>query len=477
MATFLFTTMPATGHVTPKLPLARELTARGHEVHWYTGAHYRDQVAATGATHHPIRSAQDFGGQTIGEAFPELLGLSGVKMVTRAFQRVFIDNAPGMLRDCREILEAHPADAILSEPLCVCARWLHELGGPPWATLGETMLGTYSRDTAPFGPGLFPLRGPLGRLRNRALNALHRRVLFAPVTEHYERARRAVGLEPLRLSFIDTFLGDYLYLQTTVPSFEYPRSDLPPHLHFIGPLLTEASDDFMPPRWWPELAGARRVVLVTQGTVATGPEQLLAPAIRGLADESVLVIATTAGPPAALLDALGGALPANVRVERFVPYAELMPHVDLLVTNGGYGTVQQALAHGVPIVVAGATEDKPENAARIAWSGVGVRIKAQSPEPARLLAAVREALEQPRYREKAQAIAAEMAGYDAARTGADLLEQLARSRQPVVSLAGTRLAADTRAWSGTTTIARGGNRACARSADALDRALPAARTH
>ena len=440
MATFLFTTMPATGHVTPKLPLARELTMRGHTVHWYTGACYRGQVEATGALHHPIRSAEDFGGQSIGEAFPELLGLTGIKMVTRAFQRVFIDNAPGMLRDCQEILDAHPADAILSEPLCICARWLHELGGPPWATLGETMLGTYSGDTAPFGPGLFPLRGPIGRVRNRLLNAIHRRVLFASVTSHYEHARQTVGLPPLGLSFIDTFLGDYLYLQSTVPSFEYPRSDVPPHLHFIGPLLPEPSDEFMAPRWWPELVGAKKVVLLTQGTVATGPEQLLAPTIRALADEPVLVIATTGGPTSALLDEFAGTLPANVRVERFVPYAQLMPHVDLLITNGGYGTVQQALAHGVPMVVAGATEDKPENAARIAWSGVGVRIKAQSPDPARLLAAAREALKQPRYRLRAQAIAAEMATYDAARTGADLLETLARSKQPVLGLPQARSA-------------------------------------
>jgi UDP:flavonoid glycosyltransferase YjiC (YdhE family) len=38
MSRFLFTTMPATGHVLPKLPIARELAARGHEVHSYTGA-------------------------------------------------------------------------------------------------------------------------------------------------------------------------------------------------------------------------------------------------------------------------------------------------------------------------------------------------------------------------------------------------------------------------------------------------------
>ena len=37
-----------------------------------------------------------------------------------------------------------------------------------------------------------------------------------------------------------------------------------------------------------------------------------------------------------------------------------------MVTNGGYGGVQLALAHGVPLVVAGNTEEKGEIAARVA---------------------------------------------------------------------------------------------------------------
>jgi UDP:flavonoid glycosyltransferase YjiC (YdhE family) len=425
MSHFLFTTMPATGHVTPKLPIARELVARGHEVHWYTGRVYRDQVRATGAIHHPIRSAHDFGGQSIGEAFPELAGLTGISMVRQAFQRVFIDNAEGMLHDCQAILAEHPADAILSEPLFVAARWLHELGGPRWATLGETMLGLYSVDTAPVGPGLAPLRGPLGALRNRAMNAVHRRLVFAAVTEHYERARERVGLPRLGLSFIDTFAGPYLYLQSSVPSFEYPRRDLPPQVRFIGPLLPAATAGFEAPEWWSELGDGRPVVLVTQGTVATDPRDLIVPAIRALADEPVLVVATTGGPVGDTLDALDGRLPANVRLEEFVHYAELMPRVDALVTNGGYGTVQHALACGAPIVVAGATEDKPENAARVAWSGVGIRIRSRSPEPARVRAAVRALLDEPRYRGRAREIAAEMSRYDAPRTAATMLEELA----------------------------------------------------
>lgn len=431
MSRYLLTTMPATGHVVPMLAIARELSARGHDIHWYTGAVYREQIEATGAVHHPIRSAEDFGGQAIGEAFPELLGLTGITMVRRAFQRIFIDNADGMLRDCQAILADHPADAILSEPLFIAARWLHELGGPPWADLGETMLCNYSRDTAPFGPGLFPLRGPVGQVRNRAMNTLHRRVVFAPVTAHYERARERVGLPPLGQGFIDTLLGRYLYMQATVPSFEYPRRDLPAHVHYIGPLVVGPAPSFQPPPWWSQVTDGRRVVLVTQGTVATDPRHLLAPTIQALAGEDLLVIATSGGPTEPVIEALDGATPANARIERFVPYAELMPHVDVLVTNGGYGTVQLALSHGVPIVVAGATEDKPENAARVAWSGTGIRIRDQSPAPERLREAVTTLLDDPSYAERAAAISAEMRQYDAPRLCADLLEQLAAAGAPV----------------------------------------------
>ena len=117
------------------------------------------------------------------------------------------------------------------------------------------------------------------------------------------------------------------------------------------------------------LADPRPVVLVTQGTIATDPRDLLQPALHALADEPVQVIAVTGGPDPADLPAP----PPNARVEPYVPFAALMPHVSAFVTNGGYGGLHFALAHGVPIVVAGASEEKPELVARVNWSGVGHR--------------------------------------------------------------------------------------------------------
>jgi UDP:flavonoid glycosyltransferase YjiC (YdhE family) len=64
---------------------------------------------------------------------------------------------------------------------------------------------------------------------------------------------------------------------------------------------------------------------------------------------------------------------------QFIPFYHLMPYVDVMVTNGGFGGVQIALSHGVPLVVAGATEEKPEIAARVAWGSVGINLKTGRP--------------------------------------------------------------------------------------------------
>ena len=65
-----------------------------------------------------------------------------------------------------------------------------------------------------------------------------------------------------------------------------------------------------------------------------------------------------------------------------------MPYVDLLLTNGGYGTIQIALSHGVPIVAIGKTEEKPEIVNRIEWSGVGTGLKVRIPTEAQIRQAV-----------------------------------------------------------------------------------------
>ena len=137
------------------------------------------------------------------------------------------------------------------------------------------------------------------------------------------------------------------YLQATVAGFEYPRSDLAPTVRFVGPDPGAARPPrSTPPPWWGELGAGRPVVHVTQGTLDNADLAGCSCSRRGRwRDDDVLVVATTGGPDPA---PLRPGLPANARLERFIPHDLLLPHVDVMVTNGGYGGVQQALANGVP---------------------------------------------------------------------------------------------------------------------------------
>jgi hypothetical protein len=183
------------------------------------------------------------------------------------------------------------------------------------------------------------------------------------------------------------------YMQLSVPRFEYPRQ-IPPSVHFVGTPPIIPGQAPLPP-WAHELDGSRKVVLVTQGTVANHNFGLLiAPTLAALANETdVLVVATTGGRP---VEAIPGAVPANARVASFLPFEWLLPRVDVLVTNGGYGSVNQAMSFGVPLVTAGMTEDKADVNARVAWSGVGLNLATNEPTPEVLRAAVPHRARSPR---------------------------------------------------------------------------------
>ena len=90
-------------------------------------------------------------------------------------------------------------------------------------------------------------------------------------------------------------------------------------------------------------------------------------------------------------------MPLNTYVAEYIPHDLLLPKVDVMVTNGGYGAVQRALSTGVPLVVAGNTEDKPEVAARVAWTGAGINLRTGTPTPGAVRAAVRKVLNDGRY--------------------------------------------------------------------------------
>ena len=152
-------------------------------------------------------------------------------------------------------------------------------------------------------------------------------------------------------------------------------------------------------------------MLVTQGTLANHNFGLLvAPTLAALANEpDLLVVATAGGRP---VDAIPGPIPANARLAEYLPFEWILPKADVFVTNGGYGSVNQAMSFGIPLVTAGLTEDKADVNARVAWSGVGIDLSTNEPAPQALREAVRTVLDHPAYRRRASSMADEFRAID-----------------------------------------------------------------
>jgi MGT family glycosyltransferase len=420
MARYLFAPMPLTGHVNPGLPIARELVRRGHDVRWYSTPRFKRSIEAIGARYIPFRHGMQVDEEHL-EMFPDR-PKEGLAQFRYDVKNLFVEIIRGSLRDLEHELRREPADVIVGDNTAAVIEAVHQKLGIPWAVYGVGALAMSSRDTAPFGLGLPPSSTPLGRIRNRFLQWVVDRVIFRAANKHNEKLRRGLGLPPLGSSLFDFSNKADLYLQASTPSFDYPRTDMPGNVHYIGATIPPAPADWQAPSWWGDLLG-RKVILVTQGTINNEFDQLIRPAIRALAEDNVLVVVTTGSRP--VEDVGIDPLPSNVRVERFIPYAHLMPHVDLLLTNGGYGSIQIALAHGVPVVAIGKTEDKAEIANRVEWSGVGVGMKVLIPTGTQIRDAVLRVLTTPTYAARAEALRYELSGLDAANSGADLLEELA----------------------------------------------------
>ncbi|MEH3068274.1 MAG: hypothetical protein PGN15_09565 [Aeromicrobium erythreum] len=244
------------------------------------------------------------------------------------------------------------------------------------------------------------------RLRNRLLYRTSR-VVLRPVHRSLDRFLADVGAPGLDGAFfMDVLDRSDLLAQFTVPEFEYARSDAPAGLRFYGPMVPPTAEvaDVATPAWFDDLDPDLPLVHVTQGTVAnTDFTEVVGPTVEALADRDVQVAVTTGGRPTSALDDLGP-LPANVFVASYLPYDELLARTDVLVTNGGYGGLHHAMRHGVPIVIAGDSEDKVETSTRVQHAGVGINLRTGRPTPAAVGRAVRTVLDDGAYARRAHEV-------------------------------------------------------------------------
>jgi MGT family glycosyltransferase len=224
--------------------------------------------------------------------------------------------------------------------------------------------------------------------------------------------RATMGVPALN-SFEEIFTRPDLVLYRTAVPFDYPRQHWPRNVLAVGPgLWSPPSEE---PDWIDDLPSPR--ILVSVSTEKQDDGAIIETALRALADEKASVIVTTAA-----LDPRAFHAPHdNVRITRFLSHARIIHKMDLVVTHGGMGSTQRALAAGVPVCVIPCGRDQSETARRVEVSGSGTMLAKSKLNAAQLRKATQEALKR---KAGAQKIAQAFAGAGGAKRAVDAIAAL-----------------------------------------------------
>jgi UDP:flavonoid glycosyltransferase YjiC (YdhE family) len=369
----VFSSLPAYGHVYPMMPLALAFADAGHDVTVATGAPFVGRLPLPTTSSLPEGVTFKMFEREVFEAHPDLTGLD---VPTALFGEVAPRYTAPTLRAVFERLQP---DLVVYE--------ITDVG----AAVAADLLGIRA---VTFGLGLW---NPI-LVRWHETAARHQRDLWL-----------AVDREPST----DFAANPGGYFDPMPLSIQHSPGALPARRFPIQPVSW--SEPGVVPEWLTRDTGRPRVY-VTLGTVAFGAVDVLRRAVTETAqhDVDVLVAVGPEGDPAAL-----GELPGNVHVERFVPQAEVLPYVDLLVHHGGAGTMLGALSNGLPQLILPQAADQFFNAEAVTRIQAGRGLLNDAQVPGAIGAAVGELLTDGPERVAAKRYADEIAAMP---TPADVVE-------------------------------------------------------
>ena len=209
---------------------------------------------------------------------------------------------------------------------------------------------------------------------------------------------------------------DHLYLDIYPPSMRLGSHDHVPQPQPLRPVPFDAVREVA----GPVAAGDRPLVYLTFGTVFND-QRLFSAAMEGLGRLDVDVLATVgpAADPAAL-----GAVPPNVRVERYVPQTAVLPHCAAVVSHAGSGTFLASLGLGMPQLCLPQAADQFINAGQGAVAGAALSLTPAEASADAIAGAVERLLTEPAYRDAAGRIRDEIAGMPGPDDLAAVLEDL-----------------------------------------------------
>jgi MGT family glycosyltransferase len=325
---------------------------------------------------------------------------------------MFTGPAPVQARDTAAALDAAGPDLVVVSSFALGAMVAAESRGIPFDVLLPNAYPLPAKGMPPFGSGMKPAKGLLGRMRDQILSGAGARLFDRYTIEKINTLRAEYGLNPIAHMW-DQMHRARRQLILTSSAFDFPAT-LPDAARYVGPIL----DD---PTWaagkeWTAPAGNHPLVLVAMSSTFQNQVDCLQRIADALATLPVRGVLTTG--PTVRPDAISA--PANITVVDSAPHREVMRQASIVVTHGGHGTVVKALAAGLPLVILHHGRDQADNAARVTARGAGVAVSRRAPAP-RIAQAIATVLGDDAYRRAADELG-ESIRQDAA--GTALLDEL-----------------------------------------------------
>ncbi|MCJ1676415.1 glycosyltransferase [Streptomyces sp. APSN-46.1] len=387
----LFTVPPLAGHVNPTVAVGAELAARGHEIAWTGPASVLAGLLPARARILPAGEGAGSSYTALHERWRDLRGVAALRFL---WEEALVPLARAMVPGVTRAVRTFEPDVLVADQQALAGPLVARRLGVPWATSASTS----AELTRPFAD--FPKVGEWVAEQIGGLLA------------EFEDAGEADG------GSWDPRFSDRLVLVFSTPELVGGGEEFPPHYAFVGPALgaRPAAPDFP----WQRLDPARRRVLVSLGTLNQEAGGRFYRAVLGaaerLADRAQLVLAA----PASLI----GDPPGHLLLRERVPQLDLLPHLDAVLCHGGHNTVCEALAHGLPLVIAPIRDDQPIVARQVVEAGAGIRVRFGRTRAEELRDALTAVLDDPGPRRAARRIQASFAAAGGAAAAADRLEKL-----------------------------------------------------
>lgn len=373
MARVLVYTAPGSGHAYPPVATSIALRDRGHDVIFRTASDSVGAIERLGLGASPIDPRIE------AIALEDWKARTSIGALLSACE-TFAKRARFEIPDLQAAIEAERPDLIWVDTNAMGAAVAAEASGLPWAHYLPHPHPAPAPGVPVFGPGFAPSTSRAARLRDATMTAF-KPLAFRSFMRGHNSRRAALGLSPLN-GIEDHYLVAPLLIQFSAEPFEYPR-EWPVNVRLVGPALWE------PPGPEPEWLAAeeRPTILVTASTEFQDDAKLIRGALEAFADRPYAVIATTAAHDPDDFD-----VPANARLERHLPHRPILRRAAAVISHGGMGTTQKALAAGVPVCAVPFMRDQFEVARRVEHCGGGTLLPAKRLRPDRLRVAVEDAI-------------------------------------------------------------------------------------